>query len=110
MRSALTEDKKNISSTQPGNDTTDKVFLLSIEEANKYFSSDRARQCRRTAYCVAQGATSNYDNCWWWLRSTGDTSDDTALVRTDGSVNYRGSFVSNKLIAVRPALWIDLKS
>ncbi|HQC54912.1 MAG TPA: DUF6273 domain-containing protein, partial [Clostridia bacterium] len=53
--STVTADKNPSYSTSPGNNTTDKVFLLSITEVNKYFSSDSARQCQGTAYCYAQG-------------------------------------------------------
>ena len=42
--------------TDPGNATQDKVFLLSIAEANKYFDSDEARKCVPTAYAEANGA------------------------------------------------------
>ena len=64
--------------TSPGNNTTDKVFLLSIPEVNKYFSSDAARKCAPTDHAIAQGAFSFYGYKadgraagWWWLRSPG---------------------------------------
>ena len=102
--STVTADKNPSYSTSPGNNTTDKVFLLSITEVNKYFSSDSARQCQGTAYCYAQG------NCWWWLRSPGDYSGDAARVNDDGSVDRSGYYVGSVLGAVRPALWINLGS
>ena len=98
-------------STSPGNSTTDQVFLLSITEVNKYFSSDNARQCQGTAYCYAQGAyKASNGNCWWWLRSPGDDSDDAACVGCGGSVGDRGCGVSSDDGAVRPALWVNLES
>ena len=111
QNTTVTADKNPSYSTSPGNNTTDKVFLLSITEANKYFSSDSARQCQGTAYCYAQGAykVSN-GNCWWWLRSPGHDSSNAAFVRNDGSVNNYGDFVNYGTDAVRPALWIDLGS
>ena len=98
-------------STSPGNNTTDKVFLLSIPEANKYFSSDSARQCSATAYAKAQGAYTNSgnDHCWWWLRSPGSDSF-FATVSVDGSVYDYGRGGSDSGGAVRPALWINLES
>lgn len=97
--------------TPPGNNTTDKVFLLSITEANKYFSSDSARQCQGTAYCYAQGADeSSNGNCWWWLRSPGYSSDTAADVREVGYVSKEGEAVHIDRDAVRPALWINLGS
>ena len=62
----VTADKNPSYSTSPGNDTNDKVFLLSITEAKKHFSSDSARQCQGTAYCYAQGAyKANNGNLRW---------------------------------------------
>ena len=109
---SVSADKNPNYSTNPGNATTDKVFLLSITEAEKYFSSDSARQCSATAYAKAQGAytsTSN-GNCWWWLRSPGNNQNSAANVNNDGSVKDNGRNVHTDLVAVRPALWINLNS
>ena len=100
-------------STNPGNTTQDQVFLLSITEANKYFSSDSARQCKPTDYAVANGAFVNVFNgnyCWWWLRSPGYNQVSAAYVDDDGDVDAHGDDVLYALYAVRPALWIDLNS
>ena len=105
----VTADKNPSYSTSPGNNTTDKVFLLSITEINKYFSSYSARQCQGTAYCYAQGAyKTDNGNCWWWLRSPGGISDYAAYVYDDGYVRSSGDLVTYVNDAVRPALWIDL--
>ena len=107
----VSADKNPSYSTSPGNSTTDQVFLLSITEVNKYFSSNSARQCQGTAYCYAQGAHKAYNgNCWWWLRSPGISSDYAADVYYGGSVRETGRDVCNGNYAVRPALWIDLGS
>jgi hypothetical protein len=110
--STVTADKIPSSSTSPGNNTTDKVFLLSFTEVIKYFSSDSARQCGATAYAKAQGAYTNTSNgnCWWWLRSPGFISWSAADVNRDGSVNSSGKFVNLDGGAVRPAMWIDFGS
>ena len=107
MNTTVTADKNPSYSTSPGNNTTDKVFLLSITEVNKYFSSGSVRQCQCTAYCYEQGPY-KVGNCWWWLRSPGYSTDHAAGVDDDGSVDdygYDAYFVN---AAVRPALWIDL--
>lgn len=108
----VSADKNPVYSTNPGNATQDQVFLLSITEVNKYFSSDSARQCKPTDYAVANGAwESNSGNCWWWLRSPGLDRNDAADVDRFGVVFESGSCVSSGVsIAVRPALWIDLNS
>ncbi len=86
-------------STNAGNSTEDKVFLLSIDEANQYFISYVSRMC-------------NYyrDACWWWLRSPGIDQGGAASVRISGSVSYKGLDVVTADAAVRPALWINLES
>ena len=111
LSSKVTADKNPKYDTRPGNDTTDKVFLLSITEVNKYFSSDNATQCAGTKYCYAQGAyKADNGNCLWWLRSPGSDSHRAAYVYIVQSVIYGGSGVNDDDIAVRPALWIDLAS
>lgn len=48
----VSADKNPDYSTDPGNATQDKVFLLSITEANQYFTSDEARKCGTTEYAA----------------------------------------------------------
>lgn len=99
-------------STNPGNATQDQVFLLSITEVNKYFSSNSARQGEPTNCAVASGAyvNSSNGNCWWWLRSPGYDRNRVAGVSYDGFVYESGNYVHSDISAVRPALWIDLNS
>lgn len=107
----VSADKNPEYSTNPGNATQDQVFLLSITEANKYFSSDSARQCEPTDFAVANGAwESDSGNCWWWLRSPGGSQYGAAYVDLGGDVYVGGYGVSSDNYAVRPALWIDLNS
>ena len=42
-------------STDGGNNTQDRIFLLSYAEAWKYFADDKARMCAPTDYAVKQG-------------------------------------------------------
>ena len=113
----VSADKNPKYSTNPGNATRDQVFLLSITEANKYFSSDSARQCKPTEYTDAGGAygDSSNGNCGWWLRSPGGNQRRAAYVDSDGDVIEGGGDVNGLYFyygdnAVRPALWIDLNS
>ena len=114
----VSADKNPKYRTYPGDTTTDKVFLLSITEAEKYFTSDNARKCAPTAYAKAQGAWASDDDktasgeatCGWWLRSPGYTQESAAIVNFVGDVNEGGHYVINDRVAVRPALWIDLNS
>ncbi len=81
----------------------DKVFLLSTEEAEQYFDSNKARQCEATVYARTQGS-----GTWWWLRSPGSFSRFAASVFS-GGIFYNGDDVRNGS-GVRPALWINLES
>ncbi len=102
--------------TEGGNNTQDKVFLLSIDEANTYFSSDEARELQGTAYAKANnlwtytdsGYPEYYDNCWWWLRSPGNLSGHAAGVYYGGSVVDGGNTVGSSNCGIRPALWINI--
>lgn len=96
--------------TPGGADTKDKVFLLSIAEAEKYFNFDSDRQAEPTAYTVAQGAYVNNGNCVWWLRTPGCSRYDAVGVRSVGGVYNDGYYVDSDFNAIRPALWINLES
>lgn len=118
QNTTVSADKNPEYNTNPGNATTDKVFLLSINEVEKYFNSDEARKCAPTAYAKAQGAytsdsyktASGAATCWWWLRSPGGNLTYAAYVYDDGSVSCNGIDVNADNYAVRPALWINLDS
>lgn len=105
-------DKNPDYDTSPGNGTTDRVFLLSIAEADKYFDGRSARQCQDTDYCRAQVASkSDKVNCMWWLRSPGCSSKYAAHVSHYGYIDLHGGHVAfYRDNAVRPALWINLES
>ena len=96
--------------TDGGNDTTDKVFLLSIEEATKYFANDEARKAKATDYTKEQGAyVASNDYSWWWLRSPGNGSNNVvAFINSYGFINYTGFGVGSGLYGVRPAMWINI--
>ena len=110
----VTADKNPVYDTHPGNDTTDKVFLLSITEVNKYFSNDEARKCVPTDYVIAQKPWTRNDNssgrvtCWWWLRSPGINLFGATSVDPAGAIYIHGSGVNGANGTVRPAMWIDL--
>lgn len=111
---AVSADKNSDSDADPGNATKDQVFLLSIAEVNKYFSSFDARQCEPTDYAVANGVfvKPRSGNCLWWLRSLGKDQWHVAYVSftsySDGGINVEGASFKDNQIAVRPAMWIDL--
>ncbi len=102
--------------TDPGKSTNDKIFLLSLNEVNKYFSSNEERMCAATDYAIAQGAWTLVDYklegkllCWQWLRSPGYDQNSAARVGLSGSVIYDGSVASSDDGCIRPAMWISLE-
>lgn len=103
----VSADKNPEYGTNPGNATQDRVFLLSITEANKYFNSNGARQCEPTDYAVANGARKVDSGNYWWLRSPGYYQDAAAFIYYDGDVCEVGER-DDYDYAVRPALWVNL--
>ena len=88
--------------------TTDHVFLLSRDEAGKYFSNNEARKCEPTEYAKKNGADVRNGYIWWWLRSPDpDFSGNVYCVNIDGYIIY-GNGVSYADVVVRSALWINL--
>jgi len=96
--------------TNGGNLTTDRIFLLSIDERNKYFNTVESWQCIATTYAKANGAYVDKDNSysWWWLRSPGYGSKCAVCVDTDGYAAVNGKNVNYVGIVVRPAFWLSL--
>ena len=96
--------------TDAGNNTQDKVFLLSIDEANRYFRSDADRVCMSTQTAESNGPYTNDNSgaCWWWLRSPGNNTNRAAYVIYDGFVRSRGSLVSPGRGGVRPVVVLRL--
>jgi len=102
--------------TDGGEDTTDHLFLLSIEEAKKYFSSDSERrtqivpdvelpQYALMPYEHYLNTTDYYD---WWLRSPGESSEKAACVGRFGDIMMEGQWAYTEEVSIRPAMWVDL--
>ncbi|MCL2054431.1 MAG: DUF6273 domain-containing protein [Oscillospiraceae bacterium] len=102
--------------TNSGSDTTDSIFLLSLEEVREYFggSMKKLRNVR-----VPDGWFSDKNDSkrvakygkqasWWWLRSPGIYSTSAAIVNIVGSVYVNGNYVHNVHGGIRPALWLNL--
>ncbi len=96
--------------TDGGNDTTDKVFLLSIDEATRYFANDEARMATATDYAKEQGVyvSEENGNSWWWLRTSGLNNKGAVCVYSGGSINDNGSSVNSSDYDVRPAMWVNI--
>ena len=102
----VTADRNPSYNTSPGSSTQDKVFLLSITEANKYFTSNTARIGYATPYATKTDLT--YRTCAWWLRTPGSQQHYAAYVNVSGAIQNGGYAVISPVTCVRPAMWIDL--
>ncbi len=112
--------------TAGGNSTKDKVFLLSEQEVygsaalvHGWASSkeiyDEVRRCKSSTYAKAMGVYTDSSeaykgNCWWWLRSPGNISENAAFVHYYGFVSDDGGGVDYRSFGVRAALNLSLSS
>ena len=129
----LTNEDNPVSGTYGGNNTYDKVFLLSLAEATTYFSSnkpmyssgtylsDSKRAAKDTEYVKAKGKANDdvlyYCEGLWWLRTPGEEGSnyqglggpDTICVSPDGFINgIIGCRVQVINGGIRPAIWVKL--
>ena len=111
--------------TEGGENTIDKVYLLSIAEASntaygfngEFNTRSETRMAKNTVYAKERGAwtstSTEYEgNGWWWLRTPGDDSGNASLVLGSGHglLNGDGYGVDGDDGAVRPALHLNLSS
>ena len=94
--------------TPGGENTVDKVFLLSLDDAY-YYQGNPMMLSKVTTYAVARGCyASPIQNGWWWLRSPGVYTRDASYVSATGAVSDYGYILHRVGWAIRPAMWIDL--
>lgn len=93
-----------------GEDTFDKVFLLSVNELEAYLPYEKQRFCLPTRYALDRGAHENNKTgrCRWWLRSPGEDSKHAANVFTSGEYWDDYFKVDSSGLTVRPAIWISM--
>ena len=103
----VTADKNPECDTDPGNDTEDQVFLLSIPEVEKYFKTGEERRCEPTEYALLTGSGDFYG---WWLRSPGWSGSCATVVDMSMSGQINDTYAPCNALLVRPALWVDLES
>ena len=96
--------------TSSGNDTLDKIFLLSVDEVKKYFKADSDTKCQVTLFAKNKGAYCDgaYFG-YWWLRTTGQYVQNASYVFYTGGVSLMGYDASGMIFGVRPAMWISLQ-
>lgn len=101
------------------NETRDKIFLPTAEEAEKYLPTNDERICIPTERAIREGAYAGKkpsSGCWWWLRTPSISMPNyVCVVDTDGSFDDDGFPVGtfgkndNGDIVVRPVIVLDLE-
>ncbi len=88
-----------------GNDTEDYVYLLSVEEAERYLRTYMAREARATEAVKAAGAGCDVynGNTDWLLRTTGN---GYLMTDVNGEINKWGHWVYGDGIGIRPVICI----
>ena len=93
--------------TTGGNNSRDRIFLLSCSEANDYLAKIRGEEiCTPTKYAAAKGEKIRNLKSGWWLRSPGYRQNYAAYVDTDGSIH--NTHVNYMKMYIRPVLWLNL--
>ncbi|MBR1741325.1 MAG: leucine-rich repeat protein [Lachnospiraceae bacterium] len=123
--SVINEDNTN-SGVAGGNDTKDKIYLLSISEVcrasygflEEFHEESETREAKSTSYAKEKSGLDYFYNCWL-LRSSGTCETDVASVFDDGTglgfsygdgwgYNNPGGVIEGD--SVRPAISIPLSS
>lgn len=97
-----------------GNDTKDKIFLLSIDEINEHLPEYDKAKTAGTEYAKANDlwiskATTSEGLSVWWLRSPGQYESYASLVNAGGAVGFSGDNVAEEGNGIRPAMWVKCR-
>lgn len=96
--------------TPAGSNTQDKIFLLSISEAETYFDKNGPcgdGSCEMTDWARYKLSSLSHVSKSWWLRTVGGNSQKIAY-HIDDMVIKDGSMFDSGIMGVRPVMWIDL--
>ncbi len=94
--------------TDGGKNTKDKVFLLSVDEAEAFYGKFGSWKCYfsgKVGKMGGYGADVNIGPIWW-LRSPGMENNCASMVAAEGIIKncFEAAWVQS--IGVRPAIWI----
>lgn len=98
-----------------GDDTTDRIFLLSLAEVfndhyfpEYYFSTNTAYVADGGKSGTGMSDAGEFDR--WWLRSPGNNNSMASFIENTGDEVSDGNPVNNESTAVRPAFNLNLSS
>lgn len=92
--------------SDPGKDTRDKVFLLSLEEYEKLDKKAGLGFGRPTLYADSANKSYNSEQGHWWLRTPAQ-NNSTVVTIMWGITTYDGDY-PDAYLDVRPAMWINV--
>ena len=95
----ITNEKNSKYNIDGGKNTTDKIFLLSISEAEKYYGNRVDDSVRMDI----KGTTNQ-----WWLRTPGSGKYRTSYINSYGGVYSQGWTSDTNVYGVVPVMWINL--
>jgi len=100
----------------------DMLSLLTVEEAETFFDSDKERELSITEKARQSGTNTNvmsyhnywgikgYSSSWWWLRGEAGKSDICApIVTVDGTISREEKAVNKPNGAIRPVIRVKMK-
>lgn len=112
-----------------GNDTVDKLYLLSWDECIRYYDGARdlddasegyydayllsdGAKCRPTRYAIEQGVkvSTSFPTCYWWTRSGRAGTNGAMAITCIQSLDYAGFYVDEDDFGVRPVMWISMET
>lgn len=120
LETTLTNEDNPEHGTDSGNDTQDKVFLLSKSEADKYLTEETRASIPTTfvrAHFFGWEEKDDADEPMrYWLRTAGDYEHHVMTMGVFTNVfppyertyDYEHRYEVNDLAAVRPAIWVKL--
>jgi len=115
-----------------GNDTVDRIFLLSLDEVVRLYFGDSSRLLdnpkknqrywfdRKDENNIKRRALFVNSSWWWWTRTPGKNSKVATYVHGDGNIGIQGNGISKTSFntlhyrtqsnkgGVRPALWLKI--
>ena len=102
--------------TDQGADTKHGMYLLSVDEVEKYLPNEEDRVCYATEYLKAQftdtihldGLEEN-GSCDWWLRTALTNYSSGAIISIIGGAGTYGWATHDCRLALRPVCWIQLE-
>lgn len=99
-----------------GSNTIDKVFVLNIDEYEKYFENDEERISEGTPYCKSLGLQISSslpisdvpieNGTFYWTRDVGYHEADAACINWNGEINIYGYDCKSDGMGARPCMWV----